>query len=123
MKKEQKPKIEPTPGTVLVINQIHDEKKRAYRFETTEVSEETARIQLSKQEGERNHYWKGVRYATKEEYNEFYGQEDEKPVENKKPELATQIKAEEKQTILTTQENIPTQENKTRGRKPKPQTV
>lgn len=75
-------KREPTPGTVLIVNSIHDPQKRVYTYDTREVSEETANEQLSKAEADRNIYWRGVRYATPEEISEFYGSEsDDEPTE------------------------------------------
>lgn len=116
----------PTPGSVLVINAIHNAQTRSYRYETVEVSEETANIQLSKKEADRNPHWRGVRYANDEEIREFYGipkQEAKKEIISKPSEVPVQEIINDVLQPTDKPETQPTREVKKPGRKPKAQTA
>lgn len=57
---------------VLVVRRIHNTQRQDYDATTIEVSESIADEQLSLVDKERNHTWKGVRYATAEEAETYY---------------------------------------------------
>jgi hypothetical protein len=100
----------PTPNTVLVIRAIHDAQSRAYKYEPAEVAKDTAEEQLSKEEANRNYHWRAVRYASEEEYKEYYGIKD-KPAVNETVVADSETKGHE----TSTDETAPAK----RGRKAK----
>jgi hypothetical protein len=72
---------------VLVIRPIHNAQRQAYEYKPVEVPAHTAEDQLSKKDDQRNHHWKGVRYATEEERDLFYPK-PAKVSKQAEPELA-----------------------------------
>lgn len=92
--------------TVLVIRPVLRAGNHAFDHIPVEVPRATAEDQLSRLDAQRHTTWRGVRYATIEEENAFYGTEEEiikEPVLEKAPEttIATAT-AEKTKTIRKT---------------------